>query len=74
MKGPDFWVGQTIVVLGKVVRFHDPTCEVRRSGQRLQSLFYHELMAAASVARQGSGFFWSLAISPVYVGALHAGF
>ena len=57
MKGPDFWVGQTVIGLGKIVRFHDATYEVRSSGRRLQSLFHYELMAAVSVARQGSGVF-----------------
>lgn len=55
MKGPEFWVGQTIVGLGKIVRFREAVYEVRGSGRRLQSLFHYELMAAVSVARQGSG-------------------
>ena len=43
--------------LGKIVRFHESAYEVRGPGQRLQSLFHYELMAAVSVARRGSGGF-----------------
>ena len=57
MKGPEFWVGQTIPGLGKIVRFHESAYEVRGPGRRLQSLFHYELMAAVSVARRGSGGF-----------------
>ena len=57
MKGPEFWVGQTIAGLGKIVRFHESAYEVRGPGRRLQSLFHYELMAAVSVARQSSGGF-----------------
>lgn len=57
MQGPEFWVGQTVRGLGKILRFRDSVYEVRGPGRRVKSLFHYELMAAVSKARQGSGVF-----------------
>jgi hypothetical protein len=74
MKRPEFWVGQNIAGLGKIVRFHESAHEVRGSGRRLQSLFHYELVAAASVARRGSGVFLSLAVFPRLRGSTSSSF
>jgi hypothetical protein len=55
MKGPEFWVGQTVEGLGKIVRFHESVFEVHKSGRRLQTLYHYELMSAVSIARRSSG-------------------
>lgn len=54
MKGPTFWVGQTVRGLGKIYCFVDSVYEVRFRAVKTE-FFHYELMDAVSMARQSSG-------------------
>jgi hypothetical protein len=49
MKGPDFWVGQTIRNVGKIHGFDEGIYKVGRGGTK--ELYHYELMDAISTAR-----------------------
>jgi hypothetical protein len=58
MKGPSFWVGNSINHLGRIVSFDEGIYSVESAGvfhtHETTKLFHYELMAAVSTARQAA--------------------